>query len=75
MELNNVGNSKSSIYMAISFKKLCLATVSLPLVTLLVCFVTAYIFQQDDIHETHCKVWNSHTYYDCDEYIKFYYLS
>ncbi|XP_043261027.1 post-GPI attachment to proteins factor 2-like [Colletes gigas] len=58
MELNNVGSNKSSIYMAISFKKLCLATVSLPLVTLLVCFVTAYIFQQDDIHETHCRVYN-----------------
>ncbi|XP_076630277.1 post-GPI attachment to proteins factor 2-like isoform X2 [Colletes latitarsis] len=58
MELNNVGSNKSSIYMAISFKKLCLATVSLPLVTLLVCFITAYIFQQDDIHETHCRVYN-----------------
>ncbi|CAL7949123.1 unnamed protein product [Xylocopa violacea] len=58
MELNNVGNSKSSIYMAIPFRKLCLATVSLPLVTLLICFVTAYIFQQDDIHETHCRVYN-----------------
>lgn len=44
--------------MAISFKKLCLATVSLPLVALLICFVTAYIFQQDDIHETHCRVYN-----------------
>lgn len=56
MELNNVGNNKSSIHVAISFKKLCIATVSLPLVTLLVCFITAYIFQQDDIHETHCRV-------------------
>ncbi|XP_029047014.1 post-GPI attachment to proteins factor 2-like [Osmia lignaria lignaria] len=58
MEQNNIGNIKSSIYVAISFKKLCLATVSLPLVTLLVCFITAYIFQQDEIHETHCRVYN-----------------
>ncbi|XP_017876979.1 post-GPI attachment to proteins factor 2-like isoform X2 [Ceratina calcarata] len=58
MELNNVGNNKSSVYVSISFKKLCLATVSLPLVALLICFVTAYIFQQDDIHETHCRVYN-----------------
>ncbi|KOC69281.1 Post-GPI attachment to proteins factor 2-like [Habropoda laboriosa] len=58
MEQNNVGTSKSSIYLAISFKKLCVATVSLLLIALLVCFVTAYIFQQDDIHETHCRVYN-----------------
>lgn len=56
MELNNVGSNKSSIYLALSFRKLCLATVGLPLVSLLFCFVTAYIFQQDDIHETHCRV-------------------
>ncbi|XP_076289391.1 post-GPI attachment to proteins factor 2-like isoform X1 [Lasioglossum baleicum] len=58
MELNNVGTNKNSIYMAISLRKLCLATVSLPLLTLLVCFLTGYIFQQDDIHETHCRVYN-----------------
>lgn len=56
MELNNIGNNKSSIYLVIPFKKLCLATVALPLVSLVICFVTAYIFQQDDIHETHCRV-------------------
>lgn len=58
MDLNNMGSNKGSVYLAISFKKLCLATVGLPLITLLVCFITAYIFQQDDIHETHCKVYN-----------------
>lgn len=40
----------------ISFKRLCIGTVTLPLIALLVCFVTAYTFQQDDIHETHCRV-------------------
>ncbi|XP_043505782.1 post-GPI attachment to proteins factor 2-like [Polistes fuscatus] len=58
MELNNVGSSKSSVYLVISFKKLCMFTVCLPLFSLLFCFVTAYIFQQDDIHETHCRVYN-----------------
>jgi len=61
MELNNVGSNKSSIYLALSFRKLCLATVGLPLVSLLFCFITAYIFQQDDIHETHCRVSKSFT--------------
>lgn len=56
MELNNVGSNKSSIYLALSFRKLCLATGGLPIISLLICFVTAYIFQQDDIHETHCRV-------------------
>lgn len=56
MELNNVAGSKSSVYLALSFRKLCLATVGLPLVSLLFCFITAYTFQQDDIHETHCRV-------------------
>lgn len=58
MELNNVGATKCSVYLAVQFRKLCMATVSLPLIALLVCFVTAYIFQQDDIHETHCRVYN-----------------
>ncbi|XP_034945102.1 post-GPI attachment to proteins factor 2-like [Chelonus insularis] len=58
IELNNVENNKGSIHLAISFRKLCIATACLPLVTLLICFVTAYIFQQDDIHETHCRVYN-----------------
>lgn len=56
MELNNIVNNKGSVYVAVPFRKLCIATVSLPLVTLLICFVTAYIFQYDDIHETHCRV-------------------
>lgn len=56
MELNNVGSAKSSIHLAISFRKLCVVTVCLPLIALVICFVTAYIFQQEDIHETHCRV-------------------
>ncbi|XP_023705134.1 post-GPI attachment to proteins factor 2-like [Cryptotermes secundus] len=57
MEGNSVCN-KSAVYFMISFRQLCIVTVSLPLCALLICFVTAYIFQQDDIHETHCRVYN-----------------
>jgi len=66
MELNNVGSNKSSVYLVLSFRRLCLATVGLPLVSLLFCFVTAYIFQQDDIHETHCRV--SKLWCHCDRW-------
>ncbi|XP_058789156.1 post-GPI attachment to proteins factor 2-like [Phymastichus coffea] len=58
MEVNNIASSQSSIYLMVPFRKLCVITVSIPLVTLLFCFVTAYIYQQDDIHETHCRVYN-----------------
>ena len=55
MEGNSVC-SKTMVYFMISFRQLCVVTVSLPLCALLICFVTAYIFQPDDIHETHCRV-------------------
>ncbi|XP_014209202.1 post-GPI attachment to proteins factor 2-like [Copidosoma floridanum] len=58
MEVNNVAGSKGSVYLVVPFRKLCIVTVSIPLATLLFCFVTAYIYQQDDIHETHCRVYN-----------------
>lgn len=44
------------VHYMLSFKHLCLVTVSCPLLALIICFVTAYIFQADDIHETHCRV-------------------
>lgn len=44
------------VHYMLSFKHLCLVTVLCPLAALLICFVTAYIFQYDDIHETHCRV-------------------
>lgn len=45
-----------AVHLAVSFRKLCVTAVVLPFITLLFCFVTAYIFQHDDIHETHCRV-------------------
>ncbi|PSN54652.1 hypothetical protein C0J52_01080 [Blattella germanica] len=55
MEGNSIC-SRTAVYFMISFRQLCIVTVSLPLCALLICFITAYIFQQDDIHETHCRV-------------------
>lgn len=46
------------IPLIISFREICVVTALLPLVTLSVCFVTAYLFQADEVHETHCKVYN-----------------
>lgn len=65
IENNSINNLKLSsqqmaVYFVMSFRKLCLATVSLPLVALCFCFITAYIFQYDDVHETHCRVSNFH---------------
>ena len=43
-------------YVRFNFSRLCRFTVSLPLFGLVVCFVSANIFQQNDIHETYCRV-------------------
>jgi len=45
-----------AIHYLASFHELCVVTALLPLVTLFTCFVTAYVFQYDDVHETHCRV-------------------
>ena len=43
-------------YVRFNFSQLCRFTVSLPLIGIVICFVSANIFQQNDIHETHCRV-------------------
>lgn len=35
-----------------------MVTAAIPLVTLTLCFVFAYVFQFDEVHETHCRVYN-----------------
>ncbi|KAH8356605.1 post-GPI attachment to proteins factor 2-like [Drosophila serrata] len=49
---------KVAIHFLASFHEICVVTALLPLVTLFTCFVTAYVFQYDDVHETHCRVYN-----------------
>lgn len=46
------------VTLIISFREICVVTAALPLVTLAVCFVSSYIYQSAEIHETHCKVYN-----------------
>lgn len=46
------------VHYSFSFRQLCFITVACPLVALVICFVTAYIYQYDDVHETHCRVYN-----------------
>ncbi|TDG39086.1 hypothetical protein AWZ03_014490, partial [Drosophila navojoa] len=47
-----------AIHYLASFHEICVVTALLPLLTLFTCFVTAYVFQYDDVHETHCRVYN-----------------
>lgn len=39
-----------------SVRKLAFITIALPFSALVICFITAYIFRYDDVHETHCRV-------------------
>ena len=55
-KLPREGIDDQCVYLKFSLRKLCLVTVILPVSSLIICFVTANIFQKDDIHETHCKV-------------------
>ncbi|OWR55192.1 post-GPI attachment to proteins factor 2 isoform 1 [Danaus plexippus plexippus] len=41
-----------------SLKRICLSALWLPLGALIFCYITASLFQADDIHETHCRVYN-----------------
>lgn len=40
----------------LGFREICSVTAALPIVTLVICFVSAVVFQFDDVHETHCRV-------------------
>lgn len=40
----------------LGFREICVVTAALPMVTLFICFVSAVVFQFDDVHETHCRV-------------------
>lgn len=51
-------STQYSVHLSIPFKELCIGTLLLPLCSMFICFTTAYIFQPDDIHETHCRVYN-----------------
>ncbi|XP_065072823.1 post-GPI attachment to proteins factor 2-like [Ochlerotatus camptorhynchus] len=51
-------SDKLAVHLIVSFRYICVFTLILPLGTLFVCFVSAYVFQPEEIHETHCRVYN-----------------
>uniref|UniRef100_T1JN05 CWH43-like N-terminal domain-containing protein n=1 Tax=Strigamia maritima TaxID=126957 RepID=T1JN05_STRMM len=46
------------VFFRVSFKKLAALTVLMPLTSLLICFVTAMIFQNKEVNTTFCDVYN-----------------
>ncbi|XP_066156480.1 post-GPI attachment to proteins factor 2-like [Euwallacea fornicatus] len=54
----NTHKEELVVHYKINFKYVGLCTVCIPLAALLLCLFTAYILQFDDVHETHCKVFN-----------------
>lgn len=49
---------KMIVHVMAGFREVCLVTAALPLATLFCCFVGAVLFQADEVHETHCRVFN-----------------
>ncbi|CAH0387182.1 unnamed protein product [Bemisia tabaci] len=47
-----------NVFYSLSISKLAIFTVACPLIALFTCFITAVIYQFDDVHETHCRVFN-----------------
>lgn len=45
-----------TVHFMLGFREICSVTAALPLVTMFICFVSAVVFQFDDVHETHCRV-------------------
>ncbi|KAK4883182.1 hypothetical protein RN001_006501 [Aquatica leii] len=55
---SNAVMEHSVVHIMLSFKRLCIITIACPVVAILVCLMTAVTFQADDVHETHCRVYN-----------------
>lgn len=49
---------QSVVHFMFSFKRLCIITIACPVIAILICLLTAIVFQADDVHETHCRVYN-----------------
>ncbi|KAG5684612.1 hypothetical protein PVAND_013837 [Polypedilum vanderplanki] len=54
----NNSNNDNVVLFRLSLRALSNWTLMLPLTGLFICFVTGYIFQAEEIHETHCRVYN-----------------
>ncbi|XP_037921043.1 post-GPI attachment to proteins factor 2-like isoform X2 [Hermetia illucens] len=53
-----IAEEKFVVHLMVGFHDICIVTAALPLITLLLCFITAYVFQAEEVHETHCRVYN-----------------
>lgn len=56
--------SEVIVHFSLNFKRLCVVTALIPFCTLVFCFITAIIYQNEEVHETHCHVSRNHTYSD-----------
>lgn len=72
----NENSSKESakvvLYYSLPLRKLASTVVSLPLTALVVCFISAVLFQFDDVHETHCKVRSESQLKSCSSFFLYY---
>ncbi|KAK9738229.1 Transaldolase/Fructose-6-phosphate aldolase [Popillia japonica] len=50
--------SEVVVHFSLNFKRICIVTALIPFFTLVVCFITAIIYQNEEVHETHCHVYN-----------------
>lgn len=48
--------SEVVVHFSLNFKRICIVTALIPFFTLVVCFITAIIYQNEEVHETHCHV-------------------
>lgn len=48
--------SEVVIHYSLNFKRLCIITAIIPFCAIVICFITAIIYQHDEVHETHCHV-------------------
>ena len=55
-ELRGNQANENIVLFRLSLRTLSNITLILPLSGLFICFVTGYIFQAEEIHETHCRV-------------------
>ncbi|GJQ69076.1 hypothetical protein Trydic_g6240 [Trypoxylus dichotomus] len=50
--------SEVVVHFSLNFRHLCIVTALIPFCTLVICFITAIIYQNEEVHETHCQVYN-----------------
>lgn len=62
------GSLQITVHFMLGFREICSVTAALPLVTMFICFVSAVVFQFDDVHETHCRVDGELHFFCCSQF-------